>query len=756
MSGRVYQSTNSALRALRRLSYDEDEVLVESLVSPIFEMLGQCSSAAGEAGMLDTVVIPALHRIMRETKRIKGDARISIFRILFDVWRSNLIDVDGELLDAPTDPFCKRSKWFVSTALFAELVVHCGMTDLFHRAIFDSVSDIRESIENELHTSLIGAADESAVKQLLMLFSRTPDVPVHAQLNERDERLESMNATDVESVSTKSEFDLFLEALVDCPTRESVLEKVQSTKKEHFLEMLDNLLSGQRFERVRKSVILFEDWQVTQVERDVISTLNRLTSNNKANVTTRAATKFIHELLPSILSAPSLVYRRLLCAAGSHASQAAIIFTALRTFPALAHFRATDKSPTYLLLAFRELVWETSDEYADMITPSAMMNLCDELFDACKSEKRRLIDAGDAILWIVLPTLSSVHASGMKQDSSHSIQLVLAVLSHVITTGSGEVDGSLVRNMHPGSVLMHLARMRDFCLKSNLVTLQTICATLMGQIVEGLLETLAKIPWTRKNASILRSMDQIAAGEVGWDTRLILEPIVKHVRWDASIAPKPPSMHGLSTSELIIDILTLYALDTSDQMLVELLQALQNDNTSLHTFRSSLLVACAHILPAVSSVQFERISRIGLPTLLKMRDLNGDEIPISLIVLDIVCRSMIFALKHSPRRAFTICRHFTQLASDLFSGSQMQVDTDLQSASTIRAGFSCICRALEALSYTQKFAQWEACEVSLLSSALVCLQILKHSRSHKQWCLRSVRALSAGLPSRQQLEKALQ
>jgi hypothetical protein len=756
MSGRVYQSTNSALSALRRLSYDEDEVLLESLVSPIFEVLGQCSSAAGEAGMLNTVVLPALHRIIRDTKRVKGDARISVFMILFDVWRRNLIDVDGEPLDTPTDPFCKRSKWFVSTALFAELVVHCGMTDLFHRAIFDSVSDIRESMENELRTSSIGATDEAAVRQLLMLFSRTLDVPVHAQVNECDGRLENMNMMGIEPVSTKSEVDLFLEALVDCATRESVLEKLRSAKKEHFLELLDNLLSSQRFERVRKSVILHEDWQVTQVERDVISVLNRLTSNNRANVTTRVATKFIHELLPSILSAPSLVYRRLLCAAGSHASQAAIIFTALRFFPALAHFKATNKSPTYLLLAFRELVWENSDEYADMITPSAMMNLCDELFDACKSEKSRLIDAGDAILWIVLPILASVHASGMKQDSSHSIQLMLAVLSHVITTGSGEMDGSFVRDTHPASVLMHLARTRDFCLKNNLVTLQTICATLMGQIVEGLLETLAKVPLTRNTASILRSMDLIAAGEIGWDTRLILEPVVRHVRWDASMAPTPPSMHGLSTSGLIIDILTLYALDASDQMLVELLQALQSDNTSLHTFRSSLLVACAHILPAVSSVQFEKISRMGLPTLLKMRVLPADEIPISLIVLDIVCRSMIFVLKYSPRRAFTICRHFTQLASDLFSGSQMQLDTDLQSVSMIRAGFSCICRALEALGYTQKFDQWEACEVSLLSSALVCLQILKHSRSHKQWCLRSVRALPAGLTSKKQLEKALQ
>ena len=118
MSASVYESTTTAVSALRTLSHDDDVVLMESLMSPVLDALSS-PELRGE-GWLDTAVVPRLHQLLQRPMRGAKSSDESAFDLLFRVWRSGLTDAEGKPLDKPIEPFSRRAKWSLSTSAFAQ------------------------------------------------------------------------------------------------------------------------------------------------------------------------------------------------------------------------------------------------------------------------------------------------------------------------------------------------------------------------------------------------------------------------------------------------------------------------------------------------------------------------------------------------------------------------------------------------------------------------------------------------------------
>ena len=256
-------------------------------------------------------------------------------------------------------------------------------------------------------------------------------------------------------------------------------------------------------------------------------------------------------------------------------------------------------------------------------------------------------------------------------------------------------------------------------------------------------------------------MDEIARCEVRWDLRLLVEPVLHLFRTDVLQAPVPPSLSSKDAVRITEDILRFYRIGKSDDTsLVALLETLQEAEMSAAEFRQSLLIGCVLVLPGASMEEFERISRIAIPTLLKARkiidDVGDGNVTIPSLVMDILSHSVMFALKESSDKALMICRHFTHLVSALISDTKATIPSCRQSRAIPRDAFTCICDILRVLVDSVQFSHQKACEVLLTSCALVNLQSLHTSHSHTRWALDRVRdTLPKGCVPRSQLEAAL-
>ena len=760
ISGVHASTTIVALQSLRSLSYDDEGVAIEAAMGPLFDAIEQREGLGDAVSALDTVVVPGLRRVLRRPSKGEKDSREHVFAVLFSVWCAKLIGGDGEPIQETIDPFCRRAKWSLPTPMFAELITVLEMKDLFYNAMLHASDRAKETMTKALFTS---ETRTEVIEQLTVIFSTSGYTPTARKTQSRTTDDEPTVSIDVicssPLVAEPSQVEKFLRDLLACTEPKTAKEKLVSRfPKDDVLEIISTVLCSDEFHLFRNMLITQQDFDSKVIERDVIVALNRITASASTSVTNRMKLNLANDLLWPILIAPDLVYRRLIHTAVAHSSQGAIIIETFRLVPSFVKVKRCGNSPPCLLVAFVDLLRDFPNDFANIKAMDSIEYICEAFFGS-NSGKMHLLELQDGLLFIVLPMLTAVQLSSPATGPFHGAHFALRILK-LITMNEGQVDVRVIERTFPEGVLLALARVIEWSRKQRMTSTQILATSLAREISKGLLESIAKISPSKEMAIALRLADEVAASVIEWDSRLAIEPVMHLGRMERISSPRPPSLDSKDMTSITVDILKLYRsnANANDRMLLELLrtfQDFQDCESDLSKFRQSLLVACVGVLPNTSGPEFDRISRIGLPKLLEMRRITAAGIPVSAVVLDVLSHATVFAIRESPQRAFTICRHFTQLTSTLTSDAKETFISDTDSEVIVRSAFMCVCNVLDALSCASRFPESHSCEVLLMSSALVGLKILSSSKILKSWALVQVKSLSKSCKSRVQLLSAL-
>ena len=745
-------ATARALEVLRLKSFDNDEALIESELEPLFHAL-QAHALCGDTndGTLDTIIVPGLRKILRKSRSQPLDVRRCVFDIMLGVWCTRLVDDKGCAIVDAVDPFCRSAKWSLSTSVFAVLVTQCEMIDLFHGALNNAEIMAKIAMMKALFAS---ETPRDIVEQLTLPTSspeevRNTNIDTQAVVQtDTDDRIAQMRVAFAAPKVSKQE--VFLRELLACDSREKAAEVIKNIPGSSFHS---EILCSDRFASLRKLIHTCDDEQMAEIERELITLLNRTTSSANANASSRMATNLANGLVWPMLVNPVLTCQRLIQTAVTHASQASIIVAALRVSPSLAQGRSSSAVPPYLLTAFADFLRDIPSEFDSTKASDGISFLCDALFTR-KNGNPSVIDLREGLLYVVLPMLTPTFLSDApSSDSLHGSYFALGALKSIVLTAKNEVSVDTVAKTFPEGVLVALGRVIDWSRMRGLLTTQVIASTLLSQLCKGLGVLYKTHPMSEYDVEAFQEADQMAAISVEWDTRVRMESIMSLVRVDSALRPTPPSLKTGVISSLMVDVLKLYGADSGDDILVELLQALQGIvGERVDEFRQSLLVACVLVLPRVSLGEFERISHVGIPTVLTMHGLVQDNVPVSSLVLDILARVVIFAANEAPESVFAMCRHFTHLASSLVSEAKETFESNINSAAMVRHTFHCACYVLRNLPQSP---EWNSLEILLVSSALVSLQTLNASKAHKQWARTLVHGLQRASVAKSQLEGAL-
>lgn len=751
MSASVYESTTTAVSALRTLSHDDDVVLMESLMSPVLDALSS-PELRGE-GWLDTAVVPRLHQLLQRPMRGAKSSDESAFDLLFRVWRSGLTDAEGKPLDKPIEPFSRRAKWSLSTSAFAQLVDHFKMRKFLHERVFKASQRAKDAMEREFVSC---RASGKVTEELMVAFSESAYVPrSHEVLLPSIEVSDRLKEISVSGPSKQelSQPQRFLRELLVCTEYAEVEKMLKSIPKEDVLATIPVVLHSKEIASIKTMIVSHEDFDSSVVERDMIATLNRITSSANANVSCRTMFKLASDLLWPVLVAPESTYDRLIHTAIAHSSQASIIIGTLRLVQSIAKARRSQHSAPYLLTALADLIRIIPNNLNSAKASDAIDYVCDELFSNLAG-KVPILDPREGLLFIVLPRLTLAYLDEPVSGQRHGVHFALNILKHIVTTEKG-IDVSSVEQTFPEGVLLGLVRVIQWCHSRRALMIQSMATTLAREISKALAKSFAKNPPSAEIVSGLRFADELAESHINWDVRLAIEPVMRLVRGSTSSPPSPPIRNPNDVFEIATNILKLCRAVSSDEMLVDLLETLQSCQNSLDEFQQSTLVACALVLPCTTVAEFERISCIALPALLRLKGNDVDEVRMSCMVLDVLSHSIIFTVRECPQRVFAISRHFTNFASKVVSEAKQTFDTDERSRSVVRTVFASILKVLSALHRSSKFTESQSCEVLLLSSALFVLQVLASSSSHKKWALNRVQSLPRSCASRNQLKTAL-
>ena len=754
--GDVKNTTAIALEMLRMNSFANDEALMESELEPLFTALDARAmlSDTGE-GTLDTFIIPGLRRILRKSRnRNAFDARRCAFDILIGVWSARLVDEKGCGITAAIDPFSRRAKWSLSTPVFATIISQCEMVDLFHGVLRDGESKSKTAMMNAL---IVSETPQHVVAQLTAVTVK-PEEASNFDSSLREQNSAAIVADEDEQVSRihdafvapkVSEQERFLRELLECDSSETVAEMI---KKVPGSSVSSALLLSSRFKSLRKIVKVHEDDKLAEIDRELITLLNRITSSTNASVASHMAMNLSNELTWPMLVSPETTCQRLIYTAVANSSQSSIIVAALKSSPSLTQCRASAAAPPYLLAAFADFLRNIPTEFDNTKAADAVSFLCEALF-TFKSGGAPVFDSREGLLYVVLPLLAPTFLSESSMlVSMHGSYFALCVLNTIAFPKTSELDVEIIAQTFPEGILLALAQIIDHSRKHNECKTQIMASALLNQICKGLSVLYEKFHLSAYDIEAFQEADQMASVSVDWDTRTRMESVMSISRVHAALRPTPPSFHTGSMSSLLIDVLKLYGADTGDSILVELLQALQGvSGERLSEFRQSLLVACVLVLPRVSMVEFDRISQTGLPTVLKMLGVVQENTSVPSLVLDTLSHAVMFSIHDAPERALALCRHFTRLASTLVSEAKDTFESNVDSAAIIRHTFRCACDILREL---QHLVGRQSLEVLLVSSALTSLQTMNSSPAHKRWAQQLVRALPNSV-AKKQLEGAL-
>ena len=745
-------STSRALELLRLKSFDNDEALIESELEPLFHAL-DAHALRGDTndGTLDTVIVPGLRRILRKPRNHSLDVRRCVFDIMLRVWCTGLVDDRGCAIVDAVDPFCRRAKWSISTSIFAVLITQCEMIELFHDALNNAEIFAKIAMMKALFAS---ETPRDVVEQLTLSTSTAKEVK-NANTDtqtvvktDNEDRIAQMRvAFTAPKVSKQEEF---LQELLACDSREKAAKVMQNVpgSSVHF-----DILCSDRFMLLRKLIQTHDDEQLAEIERDLIALLNRITSSANANVSSRMATNLANELVWPMLVNPVLTSQRLIQTAVAHPLQASIIIAALHVSPSLARYRSSSVAPPYLLAAFADFLRNIPSDFDGTKASDALSFLCDALFKRTNGNTS-VLDLREGLLYVVLPMLTPTFLSdASSSDSLHGSYFALDALKSIVSVTNNQVQVDIVAKTFPEGILLALCHVIDWSRKHRLTATQVMASTLLSQLCKGLGGLYETHPLSEYDLEAFQEADHMAAISIEWDTRVRMDSVMSLARVDLALRPIPPSLQTGAISSLMVDVLKLYGADAGDDILVELLQALQGIvGGNLAEFRQSLLVACVVVLPRISLGEFERISQVGIPTVLTMHGVVHDDAPVSSLVLDILARVVIFSANHAPESAFVMCRHFTHLASSLVSEAKETFELNKTSAAMVRNTFHCACHVLRHLPHSR---ERNSLEVLLISSALVSLQTLNASRAHKHWASTLVRGLPHASVAKKQLEGAL-
>jgi len=745
-------STSRALELLRLKSFDNDEALIESELEPLFHAL-DAHALRGDTndGTLDTVIVPGLRRILRKPRKHSLDVRRCVFDIMLRVWCTGLVDDRGCAIVDAVDPFCRRAKWSISTSIFAVLITQCEMIELFHDALNNAEIFAKIAMMKALFAS---ETPRDVVEQLTLSTSTAKEVK-NANTDtqtvvktDNEDRIAQMRvAFTAPKVSKQEEF---LQELLACDSREKAAKVMQNVpgSSVHF-----DILCSDRFILLRKLIQTHDDEQLAEIERDLIALLNRITSSANANVSSRMATNLANELVWPMLVNPVLTSQRLIQTAVAHPLQASIIIAALHVSPSLARYRSSSVVPPYLLAAFADFLRNIPSDFVGTKASDALSFLCDALFKRTNGNTS-VLDLREGLLYVVLPMLTPTFLSdASSSDSLHGSYFALDALKSIVSVTNNQVQVDIVAKTFPEGILLALCHVIDWSRKHRLTATQVMASTLLSQLCKGLGGLYETHPLSEYDLEAFQEADHMAAISIEWDTRVRMDSVMSLARVDLALRPIPPSLQTGAISSLMVDVLKLYGADAGDDILVELLQALQGIvGGNLAEFRQSLLVACVVVLPRISLGEFERISQVGIPTVLTMHGVVHDDAPVSSLVLDILARVVIFSANHAPESAFVMCRHFTHLASSLVSEAKETFELNKTSAAMVRNTFHCACHVLRHLPHSR---ERNSLEVLLISSALVSLQTLNASRAHKHWASTLVRGLPHASVAKKQLEGAL-
>ena len=763
MSMSAYASTTAALKSLRAFSYDVASVSTEVMMGPLFDALKTSGIQESSIDVLDTVIVPNLRCMLRQEREGEIRARGDIFDVLFAVWSSHLVGKDGKPLLEPVDPFSRRAKWSLSTEIFTELLSQCEMQDVLYDRMSRATEAVREAVikafgecqnnkeivrELTVVISSDVAHDPHKDTESLKKASETAINPSTPDLHESDSKL----------VPEVSEIESLMDDLVMEKDAAVVKEKLKAVSQDDTMRIIPTLLCSERFSSFRNTMLSQQTSNSQTAERDTVTALNRITSSAHVSVSSRMISKLAKGLVWPILVAPDVVYRRLFHTAITHSSQASILLETLRLVPSFVKAKHENSTP-HILNHFADFLRTIPQELSTTQTLDIVSFICEEFF-ARKSDRAHLLNPQEGVLSIVLPFLTAEHLSEPCNGPFHRAHFALCVLKCIIVQ-DGETNVEVVAQTFPEGILLGLLRIMEWCDAENATSTLVLSTHLASEISESLAQYLVKNPPPQETISSFRAMDEITRCEVRWDLRLLVEPVLHLFRTDVLQAPVPPSLSSKDAVKITEDILRFYRIGKSDDTsLVALLETLQEAEMSAAEFRQSLLIGCVLVLPGASMEEFERISRIAIPTLLKARkiidDVGDGNVTIPSLVMDILSHSVMFALKESSDKALMICRHFTHLVSALISDTKATIPPCRQSRAIPRDAFTCICDILRVLVDSVQFSHQKACEVLLTSCALVNLQSLHTSHSHTRWALDRVRdTLPKGCAPRSQLEAAL-
>ena len=752
MSASVYESTSAALKVLRELSYDDDAVLTEAMMSPLLEAVNR--EEPREWAVLESVVVPRLHRLLQRPSRGSSNSFENVFSVLFGAWCCRLTDAEGKPLQEPRDPFSRRAKWSLSTTVFAALIARFEMEDLLHQKVVRALDGAKEVMKREFLSIQL---DHECVAKLLTVFSESEYVPRVQDGREltsprdQDEMVVADSAN--REVEGLTQAQRFLRELLEFEEPSNIETKLKAMPREDVLEIIPAVLCSEEFEYIRSVLVCQEQIVSTAVERDMIAVLNRITSSPNQNVSSRTMLKLASDLVWPALVTPESTYLRLLHTAVDSSSQASIMIGTLRLVPSFGLAKRSEDSAPYLLHALMDVIGQAPSELSSTKSIDAINYVCHELFTR-KSGKEGILKPSDGLSFIVLPILTQVSLSEPDIDQSHMLQFALNILKRIITVDD-QTDVNFVVNTFPEGTLLSLARVIDWCHSQRMVALQTVATSLTVEISEALTKWFAKNPPSARMISGFRIADEIAEREVEWDARLAIESVMRTTRAENSSAPSPSSLGSKDATAVAVDFLKLCRANARDGMLVDLLQAFQNCDTSLTEFRKSLLVACASVLPSTTIAEFARIAHVGLPTILEMRHVGEDGVPTPFLVLDVVCHAVIFAVQAFPQRVFTLCRHFAHLASELVNDAKNAFKEDAGARLVVRGAFMFTLKVLCAFDRAPRSAESQSCEILLVSSSLESLQTLISSPSHHKWAKHQIDSLPRTCVSRDQLQSAL-
>lgn len=749
MSVRVYESTSAALKALRKLSYDDDAVLMEAMMSPLLEVVN--GQELRECVALESIVVPRLRRLLERPSRGSSSSSDNVLNVLFGAWCSRLTDAEGKPLQEPFDPFSRRAKWSLSTTVFAALISRFDMEDVLHEKVVGAPDRSKEAMKRELSSQL----DHESMTKLLAVFSESkyiPRVQDRLELTSSQAKREALDSID-RGVEPLTRAQRFLRGLVELEDPSKIETKLKAMPREDVLEIIPTVLCSKDFDFTRSMLLRQEQFVSTAAEREVIALLNRITSSSNQNMSGRTMLKLASDLVWPALVTPESTYRRLLHTAITSSSQASITIGTLKLVPSFGKAKRSEDSAPYLLNALIDVLDQAPSELSSNKCVDAMNYVCYELFSRTSGEEG-ILDPNDGLFFTVLPILTRVSLSEADIDQFHIVQFALNILKRIITV-EDQTDVSVLVNTFPEGTLLSLARVIDWCHSQRMVALQTLATSLTVEISKALGKWFVDNPPSAEITEGLRMADEIAEIEVEWDTRLAIEPVMSMFRTENSSVPAPRSVESKDATAIAVDFLKLCRADARDRMLVDLLQAFQNCDISLTEFRKSLLVACASVLPSTTTTEFARIAHVGLPTILQLRQVSEDGLPTSFLVLDVLCHTVIFAVQALPQRVFALCRHFAHLASELVNEAKQKFKTDAAARLVVRGAFMFNLKVLCAFDRAPKTTESQSCEILLVSSSLESLQTLISSPSHQKWAKGQIESLPKTCVSRHQLQSAL-